>query len=529
MRGEKAQRPGFDEMCRALETGQFEEVIVTRIDRLGRNSQTGFQQIINWWTSKPKIRTVCLQHPIDLDALGGRFNLALMSEAAIFEVDMLSTRVRSTYAGQMEKSQVIARPPLGYQTIGTQLVPDQTLHCPLGLKPRDGSVYAGISTAELLQTAFMMFIETGSYQRAVDALHPYALTLPLSRKECDALGRPRLMSHSKFEDTIFNIRPTFPPSAATLRDWVFNPVFRGHRGHRRNYDPAKRPANGEESNHYKSKGSKDSYEYFNRDVHEALMTEEQYQDILGLEARFKAMGPGHINGKANHKPGGAGGSATKVNVITALPLTGFLFCDCCGNRLNSTTIRTSNKSKYRDPDPKWHYYRCVTANCQNFRMSISPKDVVMQLAWHLCEKAKRVQSGQEQAPEIGAGNQARIHVLQSTLLKLNEIPDRSLVMDKIQEIERELRGFRDGTKGEDDFLTGTGRDLLLSPKAAEWNHWIAYLGEQRNMLVKVPQLVRRIDVGYLSDEDRPKHRLKQVGRPKASEVGKPSIIRVEVR
>jgi len=529
MRGEKAERPGFDEMCQALKSGQFKEVVVTRIDRLGRNSQTGFQQIINWWTDKPKIRTVCLQHPVDLDALGGRFNLALMSEAAIFEVDMLSTRVRSTYSGQMEKGEVIARPPLGYKTVGTALVPDQTLHCPLGLKPQDGSVYPGISTAELVKLAFSIFIECASYQRTRDALMPYALTLPLSRKECHDLKRPHSLSHVKCQDTIHCIRPTFPPSTPTLRSWVFNCVYRGHRGHRRNYDPSKRPANGEKVNTYASRGSQDTYEYLHRDVHEALMTEEQYQDILGIEARFKAIGCNHINGKANHGSGGPAGCASKVNLVESLPLTGFLFCDCCGNRLNSVTIQPGNKSRYRDPNPKWHYYRCITANCPNFRLSISPKDVAMQLAWHLCEKAKRVQSGEEQAPAINADSQARIHVLQSTLLKLSEIPDRSLVMDKIQEIERELRNFRDGTKNPNDFLAGTGRELLLSPKATQWNHWAAYLQDQRNMLVKVPQLVRRIDIGYLCEEDRPKAKIKKAGRPKADEVGKPSIIRVEVR
>jgi DNA invertase Pin-like site-specific DNA recombinase len=496
--GTKTSRPGFNQMLEVLGSGAFACVVITRPDRLGRNHTIGFQQIVNWWIGKPKIRTVALELPIDLDNTGGRMNLSMLSELSIFEVDMLSTRIRASHKQRMVAGTSKARPPFGYLFRDGVMVPDEEKrHCLLSQKPKNAcktmtaarGVAKGVSNADLARLAFATFLSRASYVEACRELEPWALT--------------RSEGYTTVHDngTFIHARPSFPPSDNTLRNWLHNPVYRGHRGHRRNYNADFRPANGERKNFYNSTGSASTYEYMHYDQHPALISEEDYQKILVIEERHKIF----------RNESGKIGAISRSKSLNKYPLSGILRCTC---------------GRSPNPDGKeMPTYRCKNPLCDN-RISIRADRAALSVAMHLQQMAARIQSGQEELPEIQNGDEAVIAHLNSVLDHLRACPDQSIVAAQVQEVQRRIEQL-EGKPGSKEFLQGTARQILRDPRAADWAYWAKAATNTDFLLHRLPLLITQAVIGYASPEDRPIERSK--GRPVGWKAGKPSVLAVTLR
>ncbi len=498
--GTKVRRPAFSQMLELLATGLYDHVVITRPDRLGRNQRTGFQQIVDWWVGKngKKIKTVAIDVPIDLDRMGGRFNLALLSEAAIFEVDMLSCRIRAAHAKKQKDGGTLARPPFGYLCRDGLMIPDtEKRHCCL---PRKAEFDEGVSNVELHHKLVTEFLKTGCRAEALKQMEEWTLTRkPSSHAVPTYLDRE--------SNTYYVVRPTFPPETATFRNWLFNPVYRGHRGHRRNYNSDLRPANGETRNSYTTKGSSDSYETIHYDCHPALITKSDYQRILVLEERshqFMAEKPGRS-------------AANRIRSLSRFPLTGLLQCSCCGRNLRSV-----------NNGPRHKYYRCTNTLCSD-RVSIRSDKAALSIAMYLQQKAAAIQSGEEEFPSLSKSNQTMVDHWKKTLDFLKACPEPSLVAGQIQDIQRRIDQLA-GSPDTEDFLSGTARQLLLSPKAADWCYWAAFVAEPSALLTRLPVLIESAAIGYASREDRPSYSCEgRKGRPKAGTQGRPTVISVRLR
>lgn len=508
--GTKSNRPGFQALLRAIKEGNYTHVVFTRPDRLGRNSRTGFQQIVDWWIGKEgkSIRPVSIDVPIDLDKVGGRFNLALLSEAAIFEVDMLSSRIRRTFELQMESKTRHCQPPFGYLCIDGNFVPDtEPRHCPLGLKPRRKNItYPGISNAELYQLWIKAYCKHHTLQGATREMEPYALTA------CTTAGGERIKNSAIWDNlteprTIFNGHPNFPPGQSGSRSFLYHPSYRGHRAYRRNWEEGRRPANGEKRNDSVLMGSNDTYQFFYKDIHEPLMSKAEWEKILVVENKNKAF---------DGSKGRGGVSLSKY------PLTGILRCSSCGNGLRCIGKTTKSGSP--------QYYRCKTKDCDQEGLSIRTDKAAVSLCLHLQQKAERIQSGEEEMPSFDSNRQAEIESIRANIAYLQGCPDQSLVSRQLQELRKRLSEIEGGPTGAINGLPGNARQLLLLPEAADWNHWAAFLRDLDNLLYKLPRLVTSASVGYATPEDRPAARPPGAkGRRIAAEAGKPSVVAATIR
>jgi DNA invertase Pin-like site-specific DNA recombinase len=507
--GTKTSRPGFNQMLELLGTGAYSSVVITRPDRLGRNQRTGFQQIVDWWTSKTanqKIQTVSLDVPIDLNVLGGRFNLAVMSEANIFEVDMTSARVRAIHKRNMEQGDVNQRPPFGYICVNGKMAPDEEKrHCFLSQKPKDAcktlkatrGVDPGVSNADLYRLLISSYLSTGSYNGAVQALGAWALT------PADGFSS----YYDKENEIYLNHRPTFPPgNHRGIKCLLFNPIYRGHRGHRRNYNPDLRPANGEARNHFNSKGSKDRFDIIHYDQHAPLLDEDDYAKILVIEDRLKKFY------SESRNPLGVAG---RVRSVQKYPLSGMLYCTC-GRSLNVYT--GSNRGQPT--------YRCRNISACNENVSIRADRAARLVAMHLHRMAVRIQAGEEALPPGNSGDEAQLAHLSKVLEHLRSCPDKGLVASQVQEIQRRIDAIT-GNPNQRDFLHGNARQILMDPRAADWAYWAAAADNHEFLLYRLPQLVERAVIAYPTPADRPARAGR--GRPRAEQTGNPSVIELTLR
>ncbi len=519
--GTKTSRPGFDQMLEVLKSGRYTHVVITRVDRLGRNQRTGFQQIIDWHVGKsgPPVKTVALDVPINLDELGGRFNLAMMSEMAIFEVDMLSTRVRRSIEHTMLKQEFRSTPPFGYISVnGKFVVDDEKRHCPLGVKPTDPEEeYEGISNADLMRLLISTYVETGSPQRTIELLNPYALTQ--TDRKGRACGNPTTGFTVDGKIIRLHLRPGFPGSRSTACDRIWNVAYRGHRGHRKNWDENKRPANGEARNDSCNKKSLNHYQILHENTHEPLITTEQFQKLLVIEERHQK----YTSAGSKFK---AAGSASKIrgtagSPLSVHPLSGLLHCSGCNRPLAFNRGRAM----------KYAYYRCRTTGCPQERIAIRNDRAAIAIAIQLQQKAARIQSGEEQLPRLKTNQESERISLQASLEYLMGAPDPSIVSKQIQEVRRKIEVL-DGEGLGDHFIAGSARQLLLSPKAADLAHWAKFIQDPENLVYRLPLLIESAVVGYAKEEDRPQvvtSKAKGGGLRERKVQGKASVLSVELR
>lgn len=509
--GTKTNRPGFQALLQAIKEGNYTHVVFTRPDRLGRNSRTGFQQIVDWWIGKEgkSIRPFSIDVPIDLDRVGGRFNLALLSEAAIFEVDMLSSRIRRTFELQMESKTRHTQPPFGYLCVDGNFIPDtEPRHCPLGLKPRRANItYPGISNADLYRLWIKAYCKHHTLMGATREMEPYALT-SCTKANGEPVRNSAIWDNLATPKTIFSGHPNFPPNSQGSRSFLYHPAYRGHRAYRRNWEEGRRPANGEKRNDSVILGSNDKYEYFYEDMQEPLMSKAQWEKILLIEAKNKAF---------NGNKGRGGVSLAKY------PLTGILRCSSCGNGL-----RCFGGQSTKSANPR--YYRCKTRGCDQEGLSIRTDNAAVSLCFYLQQKAMRIQAGEEELPSVDGNRQAEIESIKANISYLQGCPDQSLVSKQIQELRRRISEIEGGPAGAVDGLPSNARQLLLLPEAANWNYWAAFLKDLDNMLYKLPLLVSSASVGYAIPSLRPRPRPPGAkGRRPISEAGNPSVLDAVLR
>ena len=88
--GAKTQRTVLDQMLRSLRAGQFDAVMVVKLDRLGR-SLKHLIQLVEEFRNK-KVQFICLSPDVDTESAQGRFFLQIMGAVAELEREMIRER-----------------------------------------------------------------------------------------------------------------------------------------------------------------------------------------------------------------------------------------------------------------------------------------------------------------------------------------------------------------------------------------------------------------------------------------------------
>ncbi|MEC4815245.1 MAG: fdxN element excision recombinase XisF [Scytonema sp. PMC 1069.18] len=124
--GRSDSRKQFNELLKLVQQNQVEEIIITRIDRLGRSVITIHKAIDIFVRHNVNLRV--LDAPVDANSPFGWFSINQMSGLAEFESRLLSQRVKqgNEYFRQQLKFCV---PPFGYtKDENHRLIPNKNIH-----------------------------------------------------------------------------------------------------------------------------------------------------------------------------------------------------------------------------------------------------------------------------------------------------------------------------------------------------------------------------------------------------------------
>jgi site-specific DNA recombinase len=219
--GRSNTRKHFNELLKLVEQGQVREIIITRIDRLGRSVVTIAKAFELFEKCKVKVRI--LDAPIDATSPFGWLSINQMSGLAEFESRLLAQRINHGMAFFRQQGKVYQKAPFGYRknTEG-KLEPNNDIHS-------SGKTYWEIARENIDK------LLTGTTIRQL----------------------------SKDLHEEYNIKM----SGGGLRGWVENPSLRGHTSYFRRQDKP----------YFKGKEIQPTETIYN--THEALFTDQEYSTI----------------------------------------------------------------------------------------------------------------------------------------------------------------------------------------------------------------------------------------------------------
>ena len=91
--GKNMDRPGWQKLQQAIDTGSVDKLVVWRLDRLGRTA-AGLCKLFEDLQAK-KVRLVSLKDAIDLGTASGRLMANMLASVAAFETELRGERVRA--------------------------------------------------------------------------------------------------------------------------------------------------------------------------------------------------------------------------------------------------------------------------------------------------------------------------------------------------------------------------------------------------------------------------------------------------
>ena len=92
MSGTKSSRPAFNELLQDMRNGQFDCIMVTKLDRLGRSLQHLLSLFDEF--SKRHVAFIATTQNIDTTTAGGRLQMQILGAFAEFERNLISERTK---------------------------------------------------------------------------------------------------------------------------------------------------------------------------------------------------------------------------------------------------------------------------------------------------------------------------------------------------------------------------------------------------------------------------------------------------
>lgn len=122
--GRSNTRKEFNRLIKLCEEKKISEIIITRIDRLGRSAITIHKtiEILN----RNNIKLNILDAPTDTTSSFGLFNINLMAGLAEFESRLLGERIIHGYNYLRQENKANPRVPFGYKRVDEKYVIDET-------------------------------------------------------------------------------------------------------------------------------------------------------------------------------------------------------------------------------------------------------------------------------------------------------------------------------------------------------------------------------------------------------------------
>ena len=316
--GRSDSRKEFNRLLQMVKSGKIGKLVVTRLDRLGRSVITLHRTIA--LLEEHKVQLWVLDAPIDVNSPFGWFNLSQMSALAEFESRLLSNRIQHGLNYSRQQGKANSKVPFAYKRIDDRLTPN-------------GEFCAGQLTAwDVAKQSIVIYRELGNLRRSIAEIWER-----------------------------YQVKWSVPG----FRDWLINPVLRGHTVYHRWH------------NH--SNPSQWDVRY---NTHEALVSEQEWQEIDYLLKRGRQLWGRNAN-KKNHD----------------YLLAGQIVCEVCGNNCYRYIARNGKeRMRCRKRDEGIHL-------CSN-KQSILLADIEQAVIASLIAESKRIvelastPTGPAESPEL---------------------------------------------------------------------------------------------------------------------------------
>lgn len=256
--GANDNRPGLQQLIDTVRSGTVSEAIVTHLTRLGR-SIIGIQKVVDIFRAN-KVKLKVLDGFGDLDSAAGRATIANMAVWAQYERELISERVSNgwEYVRKLKKA---VNAPFGYLIVSGKYELDCTLVT--------GNEGDKISRATVGREIVETFITKRSLRLTVrDMARKYPELLRQGKGKIKGL----------------------PKSVDGLRNWLQNPVLRGH-------------------TRYKKRSDLLPQIHYNTHPEECLMSESEFSLIQAI-LKFNSEHHGF------------------KNALPCYPLSGLIYCIC---------------------------------------------------------------------------------------------------------------------------------------------------------------------------------------------------------
>ncbi|MFG6105389.1 fdxN element excision recombinase XisF [Leptothoe sp. EHU-05/26/07-4] len=290
----KKARPQLEQLLDLVRQSKVDEVIATRINRLARDNIKGSQVLGIFIESGVVLRT--LDQNIDLSTAAGRTMAHMLMVFGSSESDFKTEAVKAgtAYRRQQKKAW---HPPFGYRMSDEEkyIFDDQEYICLL-----DGKRV--LTVRDIARERIELYLKERSLRRTARAINDIYGVEQASK----VYGRPGLQV-----------------SPSGLRNWLNNPVLRGHTPYLRGQEIA-----------------------WNTHSEQRLMTDREFEAIKEVKA-------------VNQKVGGWGAQAQRRH-----PMSGLVHCDVCKGSCYTSKSGASKNRKPRD----YYYYYChhaAAGTCTN--------------------------------------------------------------------------------------------------------------------------------------------------------------------
>lgn len=459
--GANPERPKFLLMLDLVSQGLVNTIIATRWDRLARDYSI-YLKIKEIFTKHNVELRLLDQGTVDFTTASGVLNANLQVVFSEHERSMLTERINRGFDYRRQRLAACARAPWGYTIKEDKYVlnrkavvcllqdrPDNYLE--LYDEPDNSLRLPGISKADIAKEAIELFTTHRKPRQVLRILYDkYGVPMKssFSKSSSEQNSSPNKTS-PKAINPVLSKELLFWISGDNLKEWLVNPVIRGHIVYKKT------------DKNRKKKSPKDWEWHYNTHPNERLLTDEEFVEIEAIL-------------KANSRKVSSGGKTCY--------LTGLIFCNEC---LQKCILKRGSG---------YGYYGCRQSalGCNNrgcVRLEKIERGIIHALFDKALSFGELIESEEKtnvKSPELVKLKQDLLALEQHPSIDSNSTlkQAKSDLIKQIELLENQSKLF--------NFETATALDILCHPQAKKLTFWYTLTEEEREIIYE--KVVRKIFV-----------------------------------
>jgi DNA invertase Pin-like site-specific DNA recombinase len=411
--GRNDKRPGLQRLMTLVANQEVDEVIITKLDRLGRSVPKIRECISIFKLANVNLRI--LDQDIDLSTPHGMLMLNILGAVAEMESDLVSDRVRHGKQHRKNKQAACEAYPWAYIVVDDKYQLDnQPFLCLLEDRPENSLSFSSLENSQTKENS--QRVKEIEDIQVVPGRSPKQLaeeTLAVFFEKRSITGTLKFL-YEKYGISKTNAKTSghsrvFYWSKSGLTRWLRNPVLSGHTVYNKSTARGKN----------RKQNSPENWTIiYNTHPNEKLLDDEQAEEIRYiLEANKKLVGENFNR---------ALGDSSRQEYSYQ---TGLIYCAECGSRCTSKTSTSKGKT--------YSYFACRHSGigCCNSR-AVEKQKIEDALIKYLVQQSRIGRQNSERAEKFGSLKSDRLQELELQLQAAESFPGFN---PKNEELKKELR------------------------------------------------------------------------------------------